>query len=411
MTAQAPVLQTETATVGEVLSGRTVESLPLNGRNSSQLALLMPGAVTSRTRRRRRAPAVYSARPFVNGNREQTNNFLIDGIDMNETVDNRVAYQPSPDALAEISVETNNYAADIGNVAGGVISNVIKSGTNQFRGNVFEFYRNSELRREHLGQQPLRREEGRARRSTSSAPPSAARSSRTSCSSSWTTRGRSATSRAATASVAPAAWRAGDLSSLLPGHRHRPRHRAAVPEQPDPAEPDQPDRARDPERPGLPAPEPHRHGVTGNYVADAPQHHPRPPGRPPARLERLGQRQALRSASRSPSTSPRPSRRRSRCSWASSPKAPFRNLAVNWSHVFSSSLINEVLVGLQLDRQHHRLNDWGGIGNANATFGIPGGQPIAGLSAINLGSGLTTIGSRGDPRGQPAKGPTSSTRS
>ena len=62
---------------------------------------------------------------------------------MNESIDNLVAYQPSPDALAEISVETNNYAADIGNVAGAVISNVIKSGTNEFRGNVFEFYRNS----------------------------------------------------------------------------------------------------------------------------------------------------------------------------------------------------------------------------------------------------------------------------
>ena len=56
-----------------------------------------------------------------------------------------MAYQPSPDALAEISVETNNYSADTGNVAGAVISNVFKSGTNQFRGNVFEFYRNSKM--------------------------------------------------------------------------------------------------------------------------------------------------------------------------------------------------------------------------------------------------------------------------
>ena len=65
----------------------------------------------------------------MNGNREQTNNYTIDGVDMNETIDNLVAYQPSPDALAEISVETNNYSADTGNVAGAVISNVIKSGT------------------------------------------------------------------------------------------------------------------------------------------------------------------------------------------------------------------------------------------------------------------------------------------
>ena len=84
-------------------------------------------------------------RPYVNGNREQTNNYTIDGVDMNESIDNLVAYQPSPDALAQISVETNNYAADTGNVAGAVISNVIKSGSNRFRGNVFEFYRNSKM--------------------------------------------------------------------------------------------------------------------------------------------------------------------------------------------------------------------------------------------------------------------------
>ena len=81
----------------------------------------------------------------MNGNREQTNNYTIDGVDMNESIGNLVAYQPSPDALAEISVETTNYAADTGNVAGAVISNVIKSGTNQFHGNAFEFYRNSSM--------------------------------------------------------------------------------------------------------------------------------------------------------------------------------------------------------------------------------------------------------------------------
>ena len=84
-------------------------------------------------------------RPFVNGNREQTNNFIVDGFDVNETLDNRVAYQPSPDALAEIGVETNNYTADTGNVGGAVVAMVTKSGTNDYRGNVFEFYRNSDF--------------------------------------------------------------------------------------------------------------------------------------------------------------------------------------------------------------------------------------------------------------------------
>src|SRR6266536_1370567 len=145
VTAAAPVLQTESATVGEVISGNTVNSLPLNGRNTGQLSLLLPGVVTVN-------PSSFTAirnfgggRPFVNGNREQTNNYTLDGVDMNESIDNLVAYQPSPDALSEISVETNNYAADTGNVGGAVISNVIKSGTNRFRGNAFEFYRNSDF--------------------------------------------------------------------------------------------------------------------------------------------------------------------------------------------------------------------------------------------------------------------------
>ena len=113
VTGESPVLQTENATVGEVISGTTLTALPLNGRNSGQLTLLLPGVVTPN-------PSSFTGarntggggRPYVNGNREQTNNYTIDGVDMNESIDNLVAYQPSPDALAEISVETNNYSAD-----------------------------------------------------------------------------------------------------------------------------------------------------------------------------------------------------------------------------------------------------------------------------------------------------------
>ncbi len=142
---QSPLLQTQSVTVGEVISGNTVQSLPLNGRNPGQLALLLPGTMTPRPQAFTDIGAVNQARPFVNGHREQVNNYTLDGLDVNETIDNRVSYQASPDALAEISVETNNYAADTGNVGGAVISSVIKSGANQFRGNVFEFYRNSDM--------------------------------------------------------------------------------------------------------------------------------------------------------------------------------------------------------------------------------------------------------------------------
>src|SRR6266851_1872937 len=130
---QSPLLQTESVTVGQVISGTTVVGLPLNGRNTGQLSLLLPGVVTVNPGSFTAVRNFGGGRPYVNGNREQTNNYMVDGIDMNESIDNLVAYQPSPDALAEISVETNNYAADTGNVAGAVISNVIK------------FYRDSKL--------------------------------------------------------------------------------------------------------------------------------------------------------------------------------------------------------------------------------------------------------------------------
>ena len=72
--------------------------------------------------------------------------------------------------------------------------------------------------------------------------------------------------------------------------------------------------------------------------------------------------------------------------------APFRNLAVNWNRVFSSSLVNEVLVGYNQITIVSDTLDWAGIGDANATFGIAGGQPIPGLSSIGWGSGLTAVG-------------------
>ena len=141
----SPILQTETPTVGEVISGNTAQSLPLNGRNIGQLALLLTGTTTYNPRGFTNIGSINMNRPFVNGNREQTNNFTVDGFDVNETIDNRVAFQPIPDAVAEISVETNNYPADVGNVGGAIVSSVIKSGTNAYHGNVFEFYRNSKF--------------------------------------------------------------------------------------------------------------------------------------------------------------------------------------------------------------------------------------------------------------------------
>ncbi len=118
VTAVSPILQTQDAVVGEVISGTTIERMPLNGRNFSQLSLLLPGVITTEPNSFTEPKNFGAGRPFVNGQREQENNYTLDGVDMNEPIDNLLPYQPSPDALAEVRVETNNYSAEFGNVAG-----------------------------------------------------------------------------------------------------------------------------------------------------------------------------------------------------------------------------------------------------------------------------------------------------
>src|SRR5262245_27575990 len=142
----APVLQTESATVGKVITGNTITSLPLNGRSFQQLTLNVPGVITPNGPGfTSPSPFEGAARPFVNGNREQGNQFLLDGVTIDETIDNRIGYKPNIDAIAEFRVETSNSSAEFGNVTGATINATIKSGTNEFHGNLFEFIRNDKI--------------------------------------------------------------------------------------------------------------------------------------------------------------------------------------------------------------------------------------------------------------------------
>ena len=81
----------------------------------------------------------------MNGNREQANNFLLDGVDNNQVSDNLVGYSPSPDAIQEFNMITQNASAEFGNFQGGIISVSLKSGTNELHGSLFEFFRNDVL--------------------------------------------------------------------------------------------------------------------------------------------------------------------------------------------------------------------------------------------------------------------------
>jgi len=141
VTAEVPLLQSETSSLGQVMDTRRVAELPLNGRNFIQLIALTPGAYIPQ-----RNNSLYQDFLIgINGNRIQNNNFLLDGVNNNTTDNNNAPVLPSPDALAEFKVQSNLLPAEFGRGLGGTINITIRSGTNDFHGGVFEFLRNSEM--------------------------------------------------------------------------------------------------------------------------------------------------------------------------------------------------------------------------------------------------------------------------
>ncbi len=160
--AETPLLESRSSSVSQVVDNKTMVTLPLNGRNYSQLATLAPGVTPNQGSR---ATDGFS----INGNRTFQNVFLIDGIDNNNYIlgvdtNSTQAIRPSIDAIQEFRLETANYSAEFGRAAGGVISVSIKSGTNEFHGSAFEFLRNDKLdannffsNRAGLKRPPLRR--------------------------------------------------------------------------------------------------------------------------------------------------------------------------------------------------------------------------------------------------------------
>ena len=144
--AQTPLLQADNATVSSTVTSQQVQDLPLNGRNFVQLVQLVPGAnegpgngLTSGGRPDdRRSSSSFS----VNGQDDTLNNFIIDGFDDNERIIGTSGVKPSVEGINEITVQTNSYSAEAGRTAGGVVNIVTRSGTNQFHGSAYEFFRN-----------------------------------------------------------------------------------------------------------------------------------------------------------------------------------------------------------------------------------------------------------------------------
>ncbi len=132
-------VDTLSATLGSVETERRINSLPLVERDTFQLGLLQAGVFPP-------DEDDGSGNPFsVSGERSESVSFMIDGTDNNDFLGNNAVVDPNPDAVAEFKILTNNYTAEFGRTAGGIVNQVIKSGTNQFHGDVFEFFRNDAL--------------------------------------------------------------------------------------------------------------------------------------------------------------------------------------------------------------------------------------------------------------------------
>jgi carboxypeptidase family protein/TonB-dependent receptor-like protein len=137
-----PAIQTDTSTLGQVVNNRLVQNLPLNERNFLNFALLVPGS---------QLPAEGSQNSTqggalsVNGAREQSNNFLLDGVDNNDPYINQYVALPSVDAIQEFKVQSSDYSAEYGRTGGAQINVVLKSGTNAFHGSLFEYFRNRNM--------------------------------------------------------------------------------------------------------------------------------------------------------------------------------------------------------------------------------------------------------------------------
>ena len=138
-----PVLASDTSSVGQVVTAKAIADLPLNGRNFLQLARLATGVLEAPSGDRAAAGGAFVA----NGSRAVLNSFMLDGVDNNARIvdqqnSSNVVSQPSVDALAEFSIQTNNFSAEYGQAAGAIVNATIKSGTNRFNGTAFEFLRN-----------------------------------------------------------------------------------------------------------------------------------------------------------------------------------------------------------------------------------------------------------------------------
>ena len=144
VTGQAPLVDTTSTQLGAVVNNRAVAGLPLSSRDTYQLLQLQPG-VQSNIGQDLFYGSDAAGAVTVNGGRSRSNNFTVNGGDANDSFVNAPVIQPAPDTIEEFRVITNTFDAEFGRNSGAVVNVVTKSGTNNFHGNVYEFFRNEKL--------------------------------------------------------------------------------------------------------------------------------------------------------------------------------------------------------------------------------------------------------------------------
>lgn len=147
-----PLLDTEDSTLATTLNSNAIGNIPINGRNWASLTLFTPGSIATNPSSfggagnansiERNQNGGGNSQAMVNGNRAEGNSYLLDGIEINETLNNLVGYNPNPDAIEQLQVISANAPAEYGNVNGGDVLAVTKSGTNQYHGSAGIFLEN-----------------------------------------------------------------------------------------------------------------------------------------------------------------------------------------------------------------------------------------------------------------------------
>jgi len=145
--ANAAVIETATTSMGQVINDKTVQDIPLNGRHFTDLSLLTPGTITPPANGFLSAPLRGQGSFGINtaGQREDTTNWLVNGINLNDNVQNQITFQPPIDTLAEYKIDNSAFPAEYGRNAGAIVNLATRSGTNQYHGEAFEFFRNNDL--------------------------------------------------------------------------------------------------------------------------------------------------------------------------------------------------------------------------------------------------------------------------